>query len=488
MMDERIFWNGIDGRHGGYLFEPSRGAELSTLVKESTDSQVQLLRRSTLPRRELWAHRGVVFGAQRRSAKQAVRFGGLIYGIDPEDLSQAGWAAIFPQKGDPAVQEALRPLLEFRRKEAATSSERRFRVLAGAEGYRVGELPLTFLERHGVGPGPVDPDKLPYYLLLVGGAREIPFEFQYQLASQYAVGRLALESPEEYARYAANLTALAKGRTWLSQQVTFFGVRHEDDPATQDSSTRLVAPLAAALRRKYPTSEVRTLIGEEATKARLARLLGGDETPSVLFTASHGLGYSCGDPLQREFQGAIVCNDWPGPENWPHEEPILPEHIFAAADIGAHARLRGLILFLYACFGAGTPGRDGFAKRENRPSRALAPEPFVARLPQRLLGHPNGSAMAVIGHVDRTWGSSFLWKRAGQQLQAFESVLRALLDGRRVGWAMDGFSLRRGELAAALNAELEHETGDPLRLPSLWTAHNDARSFVILGDPAARLP
>ncbi|MFL6237673.1 MAG: hypothetical protein ACJ76N_31445 [Thermoanaerobaculia bacterium] len=487
-MDERIFWNGIDGRHGGYLFTPSRTAELAALVKESSDSQVQPLRRSTPLRQELWARRGVVFGAQRRPRTQAVRFGGLIYGIDPEDLGQAGWAAIFPQTGDPAVQEALWPLLELRRKEAAMSSERRFRVLAGADGYRAGELPLTFLERQGVGPGPVDPDKLPYYLLLVGGAREIPFEFQYQLASQYAVGRLASESPEEYARYAAGLVALANGRTRLPRQAAFFGVWHADDPATQDSSTRLVAPLAAALRRKCPACEVQTILGEEATKARLARLLGGDETPSLLFTASHGLGFPCGDPLQRELQGAIICNDWPGPEDWPHEEPIPPEHIFAAADIGTHARLNGLILFLYACFGAGTPRRNGFAKRENRPSHALAPEAFVARLPQRLLGHPNGTAVAVIGHVDRTWGSSFLWKRAGQQLQAFESALRALLDGRRVGWAMDGFSLRRGELAAALNAELEHETGDPLRLPGLWTAHNDARSFAILGDPAARLP
>ena len=61
------------------------------------------------------------------------------------------------------------------------------------------------------GPGTPIPSKVPFYLLLVGGPEAIPFEFQYGLALNHFVGRIAFDTAQEYARYAETVVAAEKG-------------------------------------------------------------------------------------------------------------------------------------------------------------------------------------------------------------------------------------------------------------------------------------
>ncbi len=345
----------------------------------------------------------------------------------------------------------------------------------------------------------MDPARTPYYLLILASPEKIPFRFQYQLDVQYAVGRLWFDGPdalERYASYAqavvAAETGLLAGRPWsLPRKAAFFGVRNDGDTATELSAEYLVKPLAAYLGIDQPSWQVTTCMDRQADKAGLGRLLGGDDTPALLFTASHGIGFPSGHDLQRRRQGALLCGDWPGSENW--HDALPEEFYFSADDVADDAQLLGLIAFHFACYGAGTPRLDEFSHRAGLAAQAqIAPCDFLAGLPQRLLGHPRGGALAVIGHVDRAWGCSFIWDGLSNQLTAFKSTLKCLTEGQRVGFATEYFNERYAEISTDLSTQLEEikfgAEPDERELAGLWTANNDARSYVVIGDPAVRLP
>jgi hypothetical protein len=405
------------------------------------------------------------------------------------------------REATPAIEESLAELLDLRREQAGD----RFRIYKGSDGYRPGESKEKFLARHKVGRGPADPEQMPYYVMIVGSPDEIPYEFQYQLDVMRGVGRIHFDALEDYAHYAHSVVLAETGRVKLPREASFFGVANTGDKATQLSSEYLIRPLydrfsrSPAFTRTIDEGEViRKLVldwhfdvflAEQASKAQLTSLLGGDHTPALLFTASHGMEFPIGDPRQLPHQGALLCQDWPGPTAWRGEIP--QDFYFAGDDLPGDVNVLGLVAFFFACFGAGTPRLDQFAKQAFKDEReVIAPNNFVGSLPKRLLSR---GALAVIGHVERAWGYSFISPAAGAQTGVFESAMLQLFSGDRVGWITENLDSRYAELATDLSAELEAlewdpEEVDPYDLAQLWTAHNDARSYVVIGDPAVRLP
>lgn len=450
--ENSFIFNGIDGRTGEYLWPPMSPQEILAGLRK-------------LPQ---------------------CREKALVPGVDPKDLAEAGWGIVFHERESSEVRMALQPLMEHRRAQAG----RLFREFTFSDGMNKED----FLAQNGASLGPVNPHRMPYYLLLVGDPKLIPFHFQHQLDVQYAVGRVCFDTAKEYERYANSVVEAEDSPAFRDPHLALFGVRNPDDYATSLSYDYLIQPLSERLRtpaewQSTAAWEVRAVTSEEAMKSRLKRLVGGDETPAILFTASHGMGFPCGDPLQRSHQGALLCQDWPGPKRW--HQCVPSELYFSADDIGERAQLRGLVAFHFACHGAGTPAFDEFAMRDGGPPRAVAPAPFVARLPQRLLAHPNGGALAVIGHVERAWAYSFISKGSTSQIDAFEATLRLLMDGYPVGFAMEYFNQQYGELSADLTLALQRlgygEKIDPEEIAGLWTANNDARNYAVLGDPAVRV-
>lgn len=469
---EQILFNGINASSGEYLFGHNNLKQLAMAAKGHVEDPW------FIKAMEVWL-------------SNLTGFMGPIEGINPMNLAETGWGVIFAHNADPGIRQALSELLEHRRKEASQQDERCYREYSGIDGYYPGNSLREFLSRHGAGSGadPVNPIKAPYYLLLVGDPEAIPYQFQYQLDVQYAVGRIHFDSLDEYARYAHKVVEAESSQIRSLPQVVLFGVSNEGDQATRLSADHLVKPLAASLTKSHPHCMIHEIVGEDATKSRLVKLLRTDEPLAFLFTASHGMGFPIGHPKQLVHQGALLCQDWPGPLG---TRGPIPEDFYFSADDVMQDMQPPSIVFHFACYSAGTPLSDEFSfQTYPHRLRPVAKRPFLSQLPLRLLSHPSYGGLAVVGHVERAWGYSFMWPKSGEQVAVFESALNRLLKGHPIGSAMEPFNQRYAALSVALSDELQNirlgKTIDDRDLVGIWTATNDARSYIVLGDPAVRL-
>jgi hypothetical protein len=399
------------------------------------------------------------------------------FDADLDELSEVGWGILYADDEDPRVLDALQPLLDQRREEAGTL----FRKTPYA-----GESVEQFSRFLRLAPGPADPVRLPFYLLIVGGPDRIPYELQLALDVQRAVGRLAFADPLAYRQYARSVVSSESASTRLESRLSIFAVRNDDDRLTSASLDQLARPLGETLAARSGW-QIRSTLGADATKTGLRELLHPEAGP-LLFTASHAVRFRAGHPRQRPEQGALVTADWPGPKVWSGAMPA--DFLWSAADLDPAADFSGLLPFLFACYTAGTPRHDTFVRPDRSPP-VLAPEPFVSELASRLLCHPGGGALAVVGHLDQTFEGSFSWPGAGSRVETFASALLALARGARLGGALEVFARRYLEVSAEVAERYwasVYTGGEPdEELAALWRAYHDARGFSIVGDPAVRI-
>lgn len=425
---------------------------------------------------------------------------------DPNDLPAQRWAVIAPEGREGSrMLEAMTPLLRLREEEQG----------AKAMVYRV---PAEMDARAAVDwkdevywSEDVEEDERPLYLLMLGDLHQVSLELQHSLANAALVGRahFAGDSGETdldgYAAYAQKVVRFEREQALVDRPELCYYVARDGTSATMSGEARLVAPCLEATEQsraagRLPVSAVRSL-GAETVDELLSAAAGG---PKILLSVSHGVGAPrrgwASEEEAWQKQGALVA---------PSGEQLDAERI------RGKTFLPGGIWFFLACFGAGTPSssayhawlsllaQEGATRAKASAVLASLPSagqrPFLAALPQAALANPEGP-LAVIGHMDLAWthGFSSAKNLNESRKSRIASSLEVFARGSRAGVGLEALMRFYRETNDALMASHQLETdarvqgrADPTdhkERGHLWMLRNDLRGYVLLGDPAARLP
>jgi hypothetical protein len=408
-------------------------------------------------------------------------------GADPSDLARQGWGVVLPKgKAGDHLWELIAPL-----RDARGGDVKRYDVPSG-----MGPEETAKWKDEVYADPELQNDEIPRYLLILGDADDISWDFQTYLAHEAFVGRIAFPDDAGYLAYVGKV--LRAERKGVEAARTLFYTANDGSKAVAVGRASLVDPAVEAFEQRlttgrFPASEIVTLPGGDG-EALLREARKSD--PTVLFSVSHG----CGPPRagwksaadQRLRQGAMVVDD--------RGQPLT------AADVAGRPFLPDGIWFFFACYGGGTPSRSAYELWMNdlhaqhklgESGKAVlgalpkpGERPFMAALPRAALANPAGP-LAVMAHVDLAWSFGFE-HRAGP----FESVVESLVMGRRVGPSFRELGSQLGaadqRLATMAQAEKDHPelAGDEARRvekTELWMRRHDLANHVLLGDPAVRL-
>lgn len=362
-----------------------------------------------------------------------------------------------------------------------------------------------------------DTARVPRYLLLLGDADGVSWELQQALSRHGAFpGRLAFDRDADYEAYVEKV--LAWERACVPAREALYYVVRDGSSAVNAGLRGLMAPSFEAVARAGSagakidridlSAGVLSSPADLESEAQVMLSRAAEARGGLLVSLSHGAGLEKGASIEerRAAQGALQV----------HQRRLL-----GAADVASGPFFEGGAWFFFACFGAGTPAgsvyrpwlrslaAQGYAGRDLA-DKVLSslPEPaspFVASLPKAALAASRGP-LAVFSHVDLAWSWSFApvaiapgRMRTSPRHERFDALLLALLARRRFGAAHQELATAVASVGQNLLALYGDEAtrgegaagGDEmpaLHRACLWLEHHDLGAFVLLGDPAARLP
>jgi hypothetical protein len=339
-------------------------------------------------------------------------------------------------------------------------------------------------------------EKRPYYVMLVGGPKQIPFEFESLLDVAACVGRVTFDSLDDLDAYVRKVIRL-ETEPVATADCVFFATDDGYPKATFYSRQFMAQPLAS-LAEEMGQWRVHTLFGADATKDRLISI-AQEISPAFVYTAGHGDLVRFTDDydieLAKRINGAIGCQSVSG--------AAPSERLFTAADVPSDDEpfLEGSVVFQFACFGYGTPAKSGFAHWNMPVPAQNSTEDFVAALPKRLLAHPRGP-IGFVGHLDTAWLHGFddpkapyVTERWHPRLEPFRTAVSRLLGLQPPGYAMGDLNLRFNQINAQLTGlwtrmqrgDAELTDAFRPRLADMFVYRGDAENYHVMGDPAVQL-
>jgi hypothetical protein len=346
---------------------------------------------------------------------------------------------------------------------------------------------------------------VPLYQLILGNFDQVPLSIQqFQAATGGCVGRLHFDDERGYGAYIDKLLASEKAGPRPEPGQLVVHTAHDGSPALTLGYDALIQPCLALMKSegdigRWPGGAVASggAPGVPDQAGFLERAAAAAQ--GVLFTMSHGAGGPRNgwksEADRRARQGAMSFG---------------LDGFLTGADLANAPVAPGGVWFMFACYGAGTPAISAYQPWLQKlvslgVYRSMADlltnlkgaSPFVAALPQAVLANPKGP-LAFIGHVDLAWTYSFMAedspakRRPGQFERVLDTVLRSHRVGIALGQIYQTLISTDHEIASIIDLEAHQgaTTTQPedIRRAYLWMMRQDLSGYVLLGDPAARLP
>jgi hypothetical protein len=395
-----------------------------------------------------------------------------------DNLKRTGWAVLYGPNTSAEIKKQLKPLIDFRA--AQVGNDALCKVFDdGNFPYKpgqsvddwLGQMKVSSSNQVRVSAG------VPFYIMIVASPEDISFEFQYRLDVYWGVGRLWLQTPENFGAYAQAVIDSESGKhPPVRRELRMFAPRFGKDAATNMTCDHLVQPLVDLKMGDDYNFEVNVMAGADASRDELMKLYTlPKDRPAIYFPISHGVACVPGSNVQKTTMGAIMAQTWDGVS-----APSVNNYLAAQHLLDQKPDLTGTFHVFCLCFGVGWPAVSSYDRTP------VAPTPMMAPLPQAILAR---GGLAVLGHVDRAWSYSYLSGDGSiDRTQEYENIFNRLMKGARAGHVTDAFNARWSVLAGDIAQKQRTPalySGEEMH--DLWVEHDDARDYILHGDPAVKL-